>query len=105
MKKKRRNRDKIEITPHAIDRFIERSGSKSTIRAISMLKKMLKEGEEVEIKDPIKRTKALLNHNLRLAEYLSWKGWILVIEEGKRLKTVHRGEAKVWKKKGDKSEK
>ena len=85
----------VKVTDHAIDRWIERTGSKARRSKIrKQLSDMAKWGVPIQIKEEL-RLKQLLNHNCAEALYLQWADWILVVEEGK-LKTLHRGEAGRW---------
>ena len=83
------------VTAHAIDRWMERTQTRSKARAIAKLQKLLAKAEEVELA-PQFRAKALLNHNLEPARYLRFDTWIFVVSMAGVLKTVHAGGAKRW---------
>lgn len=102
----------ITITPHAIERWMERSGTKNPKQAEEMLRKMLCNSEEVDLK-PEFRAIQLLNHGLKDARYFLHRSaykrrpargrkWLLVVVDNE-LKTVHNGASKSgaqrWQKK------
>lgn len=93
--RKERKSDSVIISPHAIDKFMERSGSKNRTRAVKTIRKLIDNAEYVEIKDNF-RVIQLLNHHCTKTVYKNAHGWILVFVDD-TLITIHRGEAKRWK--------
>jgi hypothetical protein len=83
------------VTAHALDRWIERTGSKSRERALKSLVKQLERAEEVELAMRY-RVAALLNHDLKPARYLKLDNWIFVVSLDGGLVTVHSGSANRW---------
>lgn len=84
-----------EISEHALKRWVERTQTRSDIRALNTLKKHLVRSQEVELA-PQYQAKALLNHDLEPARYLRCDTWIFVVSMDGVLKTVHAGSAKRW---------
>lgn len=71
----------IEVTEHAVDQFIARSGTKQSREKIyRKLKLMYGKANEVRKKDA---TMSLLNNNIKPARYFERMGWILVVVDEK----------------------
>ena len=89
----------IQISAHAIERFRERTGSKKNDKSIQKrLLFFLNKSTEVELSKGYYRSIAIINHNFKVATYYQYGEWIMVVESNE-LKTIHRGEAKRWRKK------
>lgn len=90
-------RPDVEVHPHAVDRYRERTGCKRTSRWIAArLLQDLARSEEVQLK-PKYRATQLMNHAYAEATYhRAPSGMILVLERGNLIRTVHYGEAKKW---------
>lgn len=84
-----------EISEHALKRWVERTQTRSEVRAFNTLKKFLARSKEVQLA-PQFRSKALLNHDLEPARYLKCETWIFVVSMEGVLKTVHSGGAERW---------
>jgi len=82
-------------SPHAIQRFRERTGSEKSDEKIRLkLLALWANAKEVKLKREY-RAIALLNHGLREARYFRAGGFVLVIEND-QISTVHNGEAGRW---------
>lgn len=84
--------NEIEITRHAIERFVERSkklGHGEPKNPQKIILRLLQKAIPCEI-DPIHKVKRLINHNGE-ARYLTYQGWRFVMDEnGEKLLTVER---------------
>lgn len=83
------------VSDHAFRRWMERTRTRSEIRALAMLQKHLARAEEVQLA-PHFQAIALLEHDLTPARYLRFDTWIFVVSMDGVLLTVHAGEAKRW---------
>ena len=89
----------VTISAHAIERFRERTGCKKSDDQISKrLLRFLERSEEAELSKNYYKIVAIINHHFKVAKYYQFGEWVMVVE-GNELKTIHRGEAKRWKKK------
>lgn len=83
------------VTPHALQRWMERTRCSSELRALRTLHEHLARAVEVQLA-PKFRALALLEHDLKPARYFRCDAWIFVVSEDGALLTVHAGEAKRW---------
>ena len=83
------------ILQHAIDKYRERTGDKSSDDRIEeKIHLHFKTSKEVYLK-PQYRAAAIINHNFKKANYFRSHQFILVVVDG-YLKTIHLGDAKRW---------
>ena len=73
----------LNITQHALERFIERQKKlgQTTKNPEACIMKLLKQAEPEQI-EPAHRIKRIIKHGFREAEYLVACGWRFVVVEG-----------------------
>lgn len=83
----------IEITQHAIDRFLERArklGQGIPLNPEASIRKLLSKAVPEEV-DPKHRVKRLISNRFEEALYLVAQGWRFVLtKDGKRIITIER---------------
>ncbi len=86
----------VIISPHAIDRFRERTGCKrADDYIVKKLHEMLEKAEVAEFTHNKYAVKALFNHDFTPANYFMYNNWIFVVVDGE-VRTIHNNEAKRW---------
>jgi hypothetical protein len=79
----------VEISQHAIYKFIERTKSnKPIIKIIQDIERMLENSKPVELKDKY-RISAIINNGFKDSEYRRYGDWIIVLRDNKVI-TVYK---------------
>ena len=86
----------MEIHPHAIHRFRERTGCKKDDNYIKVkLKELFEKAKPAKFTHPKFELFAIMNNNFEEADYFIVNGFLLVVVKG-MLKTIHQNESKRW---------
>jgi hypothetical protein len=89
----------MKVSHHAIKRFRQRTGCKQSDEYVRYrVLDLLGRAVEIELKNKKFRTLALLNHDMREAQYFRAGEFVFVVDDGV-VTTVHNGEANRWKEK------
>jgi len=87
----------MDVDPHAICRFRERTGCKQTDEYIEgKLLEIAERASPATFSNPKHAVLSLLNHDCKPASYLIAQcGFVMVVVDD-RIKTVHMNESKRW---------